>query len=432
MDVRIKAARLHPGQRYVRANKRRFNALCCGRRWGKTHFGLDELVFEKGGALDGLPVGWFAPTYKMLLEPWRDAKRILKPLIRKGGISEQEKRIELITGGALDFWSLSDPDNVRGRKYGRIAVDEAAMIRKLKSTWQQVLRPLLTDYRGGAWLLTTPKGRNDFAELFDEAGSRNNWARFQRPTSDNPFIDPAELEEAREDLPMLVYAQEYLAQFVDMAGNAVKREWLRYGDPFERWHRSQLVIVIGVDLAISLKETADYTAFVTVALDPDGGVWVLDAYRERLSMRGMIKILTGIAEKWSPNAIAVENVQYQAAAVDELLRTTTLPVRGVFPEKDKLTRFQPLIARYEHGLVTHSTSLPAYFEYEILSFPPASADDHDDLVDAFGHAYAEAHRVGFGQIVDSAGSRITAESGSIRENEESGWGTVSVTAQRGY
>lgn len=425
MELTIRVPRLHRGQLLVQAKRNRFNILCCGRRWGKTHFGLDELLLQPGGALDGRPVAWFAPYYKMLLEPWRDAKRILKPIIPKGGISEQEKRIELIGGGSIDFWSLSNPDGPRGREYARVVVDEAALIRRLKEAWQQTIRPLLSDYRGGGWLLSTPKSRNDFAEMFDEAGSKQAWARFQRPTADNPYIDPAEIEDARADLPTLVFDQEYRAQFVDMAGNAVKREFLRYGDPFEKWNRAQLTIAIGVDLAIKEHDRADYTALVVVAVDPDGGVWVLDAYRERVSFRGAMKLVVSMAEKWSPDTIAIEEVQYQAAVVEELLRTTTLPIFGVSPEKDKFTRFQPLLARYERGLVAHAHGLPAYFEGELLTFPGDSPDDHDDIVDALVYAAFRALELGIGQQVATAGDRIAVPGASATENE-AGWGIVTV------
>jgi predicted phage terminase large subunit-like protein len=67
-----------------------------------------------------------------------------------------------------------------------------------------------------------------------------------------------------------------------------------------------------------------------------------------------------------------------------LLRTTTLPVYGVRPDKDKMTRFLPLLARYEQGLVCHAPSLPGWFEEELLTFP---IGDHDDGVDAAAHAF---------------------------------------------
>ena len=92
-----------------------------------------------------------------------------------------------------------------------------------------------------------------------------------------------------------------------------------------------------------------------------------------------------MAEKWNPAVIAIEQVQYQAAVVQELLRTTRLPVRGIRPDKDKLTRFLPLVARYEQGLVRHAPGLPGWFEDELLSFPVGK---HDDGVDALAYSFA--------------------------------------------
>ena len=106
-----------------RRESRRFNSLACGRRFGKTTYRSNRLTEP---ALAGFPVGYFAPKYKYLAENWRTFKRVLKPIIRHK--DETEKRIELITGGVLEFWSLQDPDPGRSRKYKRVAVDEAAMV----------------------------------------------------------------------------------------------------------------------------------------------------------------------------------------------------------------------------------------------------------------------------------------------------------------
>lgn len=63
-------------------------------------------------------------------------------------------RIELITGAAIDYWTLDDPSTVaRGRKYKRVIIDEAAMARHLEQAWTEAIRPTLTDYRGDAFFL---------------------------------------------------------------------------------------------------------------------------------------------------------------------------------------------------------------------------------------------------------------------------------------
>lgn len=172
-------------------------------------------------AANGYPVGWFQPSYKSLLEVWRAVKRVLKPVT--SSVSEQDKRIELINGGIVDFWSLDgDPEACRGRKYKRVIINEAAKARHLQLAWEQAIRATLTDYRGDAWFPSTPRGRDFYHELFergrDTCEEYPSWKSWQIPTSSNPHIHPEELEEAKRDLPTTVWLQEYEAQFLDVAG----------------------------------------------------------------------------------------------------------------------------------------------------------------------------------------------------------------------
>ena len=68
---------MHPGQWNVLQNKRRFNVLVCGRRWGKTLFGA-LLCMEK--ALEGGTVWWVAPTYPLAKIAWRMLLKLIKPI----------------------------------------------------------------------------------------------------------------------------------------------------------------------------------------------------------------------------------------------------------------------------------------------------------------------------------------------------------------
>jgi hypothetical protein len=213
-DVTLTIPRLHPAQARVVREARRFNVLMCGRRWGKTLLGEDRAIDP---ALDGLPVGWFAPTYKFLEEPFRDCARILADVAQ---VNRAERRIELVTGGRIDFWSMDDPNAGRGRKYARAVIDEAGIVRDLQSVWPEAIRPTLTDYRGDAWFLGTPKGRNYFTQLHAKGESGDpDWRSWRMGTASNPYIDPAEVEAARHDLPDAVFRQEYLGEPADDGGN---------------------------------------------------------------------------------------------------------------------------------------------------------------------------------------------------------------------
>ncbi len=184
----------------------------CGRRWGKTWLGIDALA---DASLQGAPVAWFSPTYKMMADVWRDFNELLKPYITRS--NSTERRIELISGGVIDLWSLDSTDAGRGRKYARVVVDEAAMVRNILESFNAAIRPTLTDYQGDAWFLSTPKGRNGFYQLYQRGQDEQDpdWMSWQMPTRTNPFIAVEEIEAARRMLPDRVFEQEYLAEFLE-------------------------------------------------------------------------------------------------------------------------------------------------------------------------------------------------------------------------
>ncbi|MDX2077021.1 MAG: terminase family protein [bacterium] len=202
---------LHALQEKIRAHPARFKVLACGRRFGKTTYSLYEIQ----GALEaGLQVAYFAPTYRMVSEVWRTLKRMNKP--NTAHRSEEEHRIELYNGGAVDCWSLKAVDSVRGRAYDLIVIDEAGQFADLEEAWNGAIRPLLTDRVGRAIFASTPRGRNFFYQLYllGEDALNTEWGAFHAPTSANPFIAPSEIESAKSTMPLRLFAQEYLAEFL--------------------------------------------------------------------------------------------------------------------------------------------------------------------------------------------------------------------------
>jgi predicted phage terminase large subunit-like protein len=388
MAFRIKLPKFHDGQTKIFAESRRYNVPVCGRRFGKTKLIPDILLDgpRQKGALHGFPVALYAPTYQTMTETWREMVRICKPITKPRGKSEVEKRLELITDGVIEMWSLDNPDAGRGRKYATVAIDEAAMVRKLEEAWTQNIQPLLMDFEGEAWFLSTPKGLNYFHTLFQRGNPANparedEWMSWQMPTSANPYIKAAEIEKQRLSMIRLAFLQEIEAQFVNFAGTFIRPENIHTGQP-----PPGLTLYMGVDLAISMKEEADYTTIVILGVDQNGRVWVVSAERRRVSFNDAFNWIKEKAKQWRPVQIGVEAVQYQSAMVQELLRLTDLPVQAMHPYgKDKLTRTSGIIARYEQNLVWHAEDLPPYFREELLAFGPDCP--HDDLVDAMVYAY---------------------------------------------
>lgn len=381
--------RPHPGQRQVIAESRRFNVVCMGRRWGKSKLGINRTADPKVLAL---PVGWFSPTYKMLLEMWRDASEMLKPITLRRNV--QERRLEFVTGGLLEFWSLDNPDAARGRKYRRIIVDEAAMVPNLMDAWNMVLRPTLADYEGDAWFLSTPKGRNGFWQMWQwgQDPAMPDWASWQMPTSANPFIAAGEVEAMRQQMPERVYAQEVQAQFLEDAGGVFRkvREAATL-EPSQPIPHQRSTFVMGVDWA----QRHDFTVLSVMDVETRRQVDVdrfnqIDWALQRGRLQAMV-------EKWGVVAIIAEENSIGGPNIEALQREG-LPVMAF--QTTALTK-PPLIEslalafeRSEIAIINDAVQVNELQAYERTVSPVTGRSSysapegmHDDTVMALALAW---------------------------------------------
>jgi hypothetical protein len=209
-EIKLILPKLHNNQEHIKNHLDRFNVFDCGRRFGKNI--LDEDL-ATATMLAGYPVGWFEPTYKSLADTWREIISMLYPVTKVK--SEQEHRIQLITGGVLEMWSLDDPDSGRGRKYKRVFINEAAKVKQLEYAWTNVIRATLADLIGDAFFTSTPKGLNYFFSLWSRAEKEANWKRFKYSTYDNPHIAKSEVDAMKIELPERVFQQEIMADFIE-------------------------------------------------------------------------------------------------------------------------------------------------------------------------------------------------------------------------
>lgn len=215
-ELIVKLPNLHPAQRQIMAEKKRFNVLKCGRRFGKTQLSK-ELVINP--LLDGQKVGYWYPNYKDGKDVWTDLKYTLNDVIDRK--DEQLRQIILITGGQLDMWSLEDPNGGRGFKYHRAIIDEAEKAPKLKEGWEQTIRATLVDYSGDAFFMSTPKFGDTYfkSDLFTNELKFDNWKSWRFTSYDNPYLSTTELDEVKNTLDPLVFRCEYLAEDVDVTDN---------------------------------------------------------------------------------------------------------------------------------------------------------------------------------------------------------------------
>jgi predicted phage terminase large subunit-like protein len=212
---------------------------------------------------------------------------------------------------------------------------------------------------------------------------------------------PATVEDiflTRQNNP-LAFKQQY-QQIVEKGdGGIFKREWIKsfdkilhsegsvfvlYPDEEGEKKKEKVRVAMGVDPAISKKDTADNFVIAVIGMGEETGhIYLLDLFRGKLSFNEQMNTITRMAEKWPmTEGIFIEAVAYQAALYQEMARTTKLPVQKVPALKDKETRFRIFSAQWENGKVFLYDKTPHLDELvtEALSFPDA---EHDDMIDAF-------------------------------------------------
>jgi len=306
--------RPHVAQQRIIDNATRFNVLSCGRRFGKDVLMINRLVTPETLPY---PQAWFQPTYKSLLEVWREVVSSLHPIIDRKSV--QERRLELITGGVIDFWSMEDIDAGRGRKYKRVIINEAGMVPTLQQAWNESIRATLADYEGDAWIGGTPKGRNDFYRLFLREQNDPDWTSVQLPTHANPHIKPEEIEAMARDMPEATYQQEILAQFLEDGAGVFRGVMRAVADVGQDEPLPAHQYIMGVDWG----KHSDFTVLTVIDVTL-GHVCHIDRFNQ-IDYSFQVQRLQVLADKFQPAQIIAEQ-NSMGDPIIEQLRIMQLPV----------------------------------------------------------------------------------------------------------
>tara|TARA_B000000532_G_scaffold238868_1_gene227787 strand:- start:4289 stop:5554 length:1266 start_codon:yes stop_codon:yes gene_type:complete len=388
----IKIPKLHENQQIVADDEARWKILCAGRRFGKTRLGV-QLCIET--AMKGKRAWWVAPTFSIARVGWRDIMMAGFDLAEAMGVEVKmgDMVVNFPNGGFIAVKSADNPQRLRGEGLDFLVMDEAAFVKE--ETWTEVLRPTLTERKGSALFISTPRGMNNwFYRLWQDAEDREDWAKFKFSTVDNPAIDPEELESAKREIGSLTFAQEYEAEFVNEGTQLFKQEWFRYYQPAVRGAKIDGVLYefdnmpkyATVDLATSTKQTADYTVFTAFAHDTsENKLFIIDMLRKRMEAPDIIPAMKKFYKKNNLDWIGVEKAGFQLSIV-QFARREGLNVRELRADKDKRSRAMPLSAKLESGQVFLPDDPMVDWvheaERELLTFPLGA---HDDIVDTLAY-----------------------------------------------
>jgi hypothetical protein len=387
---------LHTGQARIEAGEARFTVVVAGRRFGKSFYGVRRAV-QSG--LRGGRVWWVAPTYSLASEGW-EVLMALGSQVPGARIQRnpEDRCVWFPRSGPLQgrvqVRSADNPQSLRGAGLDGVVADEFPLMQE--TAWTQGLRPTLTDTKGWALFIGTANGRGTWGHRLWQRGWGKDpevgWTSFQAPTWENPYIDAEEIEAARRDLHPAIFSQEYGAEWIELAGVVPFRaEWLREYTLAERPALRDLWVAIGVDPAISKRDTACQTAIVATGLGQTpatrGMMYVVGAAQGHWTPYETAEQIFRMLQATQPRVLVIEDVAYQRSLADILkreaqIRGLPLPaVRLEIPERDKLRRAMGASPLVESGRVQFGPGQAA-LQAALLKVPGDASGW--DYTDAFG------------------------------------------------
>jgi len=397
--VKLTLPKYHNSQQEIHDNLNRFNVLCNGRRWGKD---VIQRNYAVEGMLSGYPVAWYEPNYKVLVENWDWLVNTLAPITTDK--SEQEKRLQIATGGNITMWSLEDKDASRGKHYKRVIINEAAKVAHLQYSWGYVIRVTLMDLMGGAMICSTPRGYDYFQALYKRGADpiETEWSSWQRSTWDNPYIPKSELEEAKRTLPEITYRQEILAEFITSDGMVFRRvQEAACLQPLDKRIEGRQYVA-GVDVASSV----DFT--VITVLDVESKDMVFMDRFNRIDYPMLEDRLEAVYHKWHLDSMTIESNSIGQGVLDHLHYKSMNVIPFTTTNATKETIIKNLQSQFEHGnikILDNPVLIGELLSFESKRTPgglysySSPEGQHDDCVMSLAIAH---HAIGRDvQVVDN-------------------------------
>jgi hypothetical protein len=195
---------------------KRFAVWALHRRAGKTEFALKKLCDAACKCKADLPLYFYVAPYlkQAKIIAWARLKQMVSPLVPHGmiEINESELFIRFQHNGAMiRIFGADNPDAMRGVRLDGAIIDEVAQIKP--EVWDEIIQPALSDRKGWAWFIGTPKGINLFSSLFFSAEQKPDWACSRYTVYDTEAIDPEEVERLRNSMSEASFLREYLCDF---------------------------------------------------------------------------------------------------------------------------------------------------------------------------------------------------------------------------
>lgn len=271
----------------------RFSVIVAHRRAGKTVATLNDVI--RRAITECKPearYAYVAPYYSQAKDvAWSYLKRYADPLLAEQP-SESELSVKLVTGARIRLYGGDNPDRLRGIYLDGVVMDEVGDMRP--SLWPEIVRPLLTDRRGWATFIGTPRGRNAFCEMWERSEDAG-WFRLMLRASETGIIAADELLDAKKMMAREQYEQEFECSFAASNLGAILGTYVEEAEREGRISDEHEAASVELSLDIGFRDTTAvwlweprYDGFLIAGYDEDTGLdaddWIarIQAYPEQI------------------------------------------------------------------------------------------------------------------------------------------------------
>ena len=190
----------------------RWSCLVAHRRAGKTVAAINDLIRAAITCKSPMPLFGYVAPYRSQAKSvaWDYLKYFAQPITKSS--NEADLIIELLNGAKVRLFGADNADAMRGLGFDGLYLDEYGDFKP--SVWGNVVRPALSDKQGWCVFGGTPKGKNQFWNIYETSRKLpKEWFTLTLPASKSKLLPESELNAAKAQLAEDQYLQEYECSF---------------------------------------------------------------------------------------------------------------------------------------------------------------------------------------------------------------------------
>jgi phage terminase large subunit len=280
----------HKYQEEIFRNLKRFSVLVCHRRFGKTVLCVNLLIrwalSDKKRAWRG---AYIAPLFRQAKAIAWDYLVYYTKDIPGVKLYTQELRADFPNGSRIMLLGSDNPDSLRGIYLDAAIMDEYADIRP--QVYSLIIAPAITDRKGSAIWMGTPRGHNHFYDIWQQAQGQADWFHATYKVTDTDVLDPDELIRRKGEMTEDEYKQEFLCSFEAAIQGAY------YGTLMEQAEAAGRITSVPHDPIMQVHTAwdlgvRDRTVIWFMQLSPGGEIRLIDYYEnEQESLEHYVNVL---------------------------------------------------------------------------------------------------------------------------------------------